>query len=245
MEKLITTSLLIFAASLSFGQHQSVWVEGEAANQKSVSPHGWYESVKKDELSGGDWIANWGKTPGTASYKIQIPKAGGYTLWLRANPVQSSLKFRFDEGEWVQVDFKANKHETINIASDNKPDLRITSWVSAGIHEFAAGEHQIGVRFDSANNNHGSLDCFCLTTDKDWRPRRFLKPRQAAPAWSAPELTDDNLEKWLTFLQPSDDELGWRKMRWHHSLSEAAAEAKLLGRPVLLWAMNGHPCGET
>ena len=39
--------------------------------------------------------------------------------------------------------------------------------------------------------------------------------------------------------------LAWRGVRWHRHLDEAADEARHLGRPILLWAMNGHPCGET
>ena len=34
--------------------------------------------------------------------------------------------------------------------------------------------------------------------------------------------------------------LGWRT-----ELGAASAEAKALQRPILLWAMNGHPCGLT
>ena len=70
-----------------------------------------------------------------------------------------------------------------------------------------------------------------------------------APAVSgqgtAPELSDDNYRDWLTFIRPTDAELKWRQVRWHPSLSAAAAEARTLQRPVLLWTMNGHPCGET
>ena len=60
-----------------------------------------------------------------------------------------------------------------------------------------------------------------------------------------PTLTDDNLREWTAFIRPKEDELAWRKVRWHKSLSEAAAEARRLERPILLWTMNGHPCGET
>ena len=61
--------------------------------------------------------------------------------------------------------------------------------------------------------------------------------------WPAPELDDDNLRQWMTFIRPTREELKWRQVRWHKSLS--VAEAKRLQRPILLWTMNGHPCGET
>ena len=63
--------------------------------------------------------------------------------------------------------------------------------------------------------------------------------------WPAPELTDDNFRDWLAFVRPTAEELSWRQVRWHPSLSVAAAEARKLERPILLWTMNGHPCGET
>ena len=69
---------------------------------------------------------------------------------------------------------------------------------------------------------------------------------QEPPArWPAPDLTERSYGKWLEFIRPSEDELRWREVRWHKSLSEAAKEARELQRPILLWAMNGHPCGET
>ena len=101
------------------------------------------------------------------------------------------------------------------------------------------------MRFNSGNNNHGMLDCLCLTTDTKWKPSRILKPGESKPHFPAPKISDATLDQWLAFLRPSAEELGWRKVRWHHSLSEAAAEAEKLQRPILLWAMNGHPCGET
>jgi len=75
-----------------------------------------------------------------------------------------------------------------------------------------------------------------------------LLSRQAAAQqyqWAAPKLTDKNLQQWLTFIRPTQKELKWRKIRWHKSLSVAAREAKRLNRPILLWTMNGHPCGIT
>jgi hypothetical protein len=63
--------------------------------------------------------------------------------------------------------------------------------------------------------------------------------------WPAPELNEQSYKRWLEFIRASEDELKWRRMRWHKSLSSAALEAKRLERPVLLFTMNGHPCGET
>ena len=63
--------------------------------------------------------------------------------------------------------------------------------------------------------------------------------------WPAPVLTDGNLTEWLTFIRPTAEELKWRNIRWHTSLASAVEEARRLQRPILLWTMNGNPCGET
>lgn len=237
--------ILLSLACPLLAEEQSVWVEGEAAVDKSVQHNGWYASVKNDELSGGGWISHWGNGVGSATYKIEIPKDDTYVLWLRANPVQTKLNVRFDGGTWYNVNFRRNQFETVNIAADNKPDLRFVGWVRAGVQKFSAGEHEVEIRFNSDNSNHGGLDCFCFTTDDDWKPTKTVKPGEDAPFWEAPTITDENIDQWLDFLRPTSDEEAWRKVRWHHSLSEAAAEARELQRPILLWAMNGHPCGET
>ena len=79
-------------------------------------------------------------------------------------------------------------------------------------------------------------------SEVDW-PELRAATRNAR--WPAPQLTDQNYIQWLTFIRPSEQELKWRDIRWHSQLSEAAVEARRLQRPILLWTMNGHPCGET
>ena len=37
----------------------------------------------------------------------------------------------------------------------------------------------------------------------------------------------------------------WRKIGWRSDFWTAVVEAQRDEKPVLLWAMNGHPCGET
>lgn len=227
------------------GQAGTVWVEGEAADEKKIQRNGWYAGVKKDELSGEGALMHWGNTEGAAIYRITVPEAGQHALWLRANPVQARLKVRVGSRGWLTPDVPGDSHEQINIAANNKPDLRFVAWVRAGLLDLPEGETTVVVRFVSENHYHGMLDCFCLTTDLDWQPQGTLKPGEQAPHWPVPALTNDNLGEWIDFIRPSTEELGWRAVRWHRRLAEAAEEAEKLNRPILLWAMNGHPCGET
>lgn len=64
-------------------------------------------------------------------------------------------------------------------------------------------------------------------------------------ALPAQELRDENLDKWLDYIQPNVDELDWQEIPWRSRLDHALLEAGEKGRPVLLWAMNGHPLGCT
>ncbi len=64
-----------------------------------------------------------------------------------------------------------------------------------------------------------------------------------APATQTPNAR--NFDKWLAFIRPSQDELKYEKIGWRNKFWPAVQEAKRLGRPILLWTMNGHPLGCT
>jgi len=55
----------------------------------------------------------------------------------------------------------------------------------------------------------------------------------------------ENYRQLLTFIQPDAKEQAYKEIDWRVKFSEAIAEAKELGRPILLWTMNGHPLGCT
>ena len=58
-------------------------------------------------------------------------------------------------------------------------------------------------------------------------------------------LAPDSLDRWLTYLLPGEDEVAWLEIPWRATLWEAVRVAHEQQRPVLLWAMNGHPLGCT
>jgi hypothetical protein len=45
-------------------------------------------------------------------------------------------------------------------------------------------------------------------------------------------------------IVPKGEELSWHAVPWRPELRTALAEADREGKPVLLWAMNGHPLGQ-
>lgn len=62
---------------------------------------------------------------------------------------------------------------------------------------------------------------------------------------AAPELSDATFDEIAKAIRPRDDELAFLKIGWHESFYGAVKEAREANRPVLLWAMNGHPLGCT
>lgn len=65
----------------------------------------------------------------------------------------------------------------------------------------------------------------------------------ACVAQEAPRLDDSSLDRWVTYLAPDDAESGWCSVPWRESFREGVRDSQIEGRPILLWAMNGHPMG--
>ena len=65
-----------------------------------------------------------------------------------------------------------------------------------------------------------------------------------APA-SAQQLTAEACAQVRETVLPSVSEEQWRTISWRDTLGGAVLEADEQQRPVLLWAMNGHPLGCT
>jgi hypothetical protein len=67
-------------------------------------------------------------------------------------------------------------------------------------------------------------------------------------AMSLPAASDEFAIDWTDVerkVLPRADELEYRDIGWRVSLWEALKEAQREKKPVLLWAMNGHPLGCT
>jgi hypothetical protein len=58
-------------------------------------------------------------------------------------------------------------------------------------------------------------------------------------------LTQAEFERLWAHVLPEPDELEWRRIPWRIVLTDAVLEAQQADKPVLLWAMNGHPLGCT
>lgn len=246
---------LLFVLVAFLGKVQAydfIWIEGEAPSQTNVGKHPWYYGeINKSELSGNDFLAHFGDQPGTASYTFQAPAAGDYHFWVRANPLGNDLSYRLNDAEETPIDMKRDHTGNLNLAPDNKPDLRFIAWANAGPVTLKEGENKITFTFRarSGDHLHGSLDCFVFTR-APFTPMGKVKPDQIAEQLAA--VAREN-EGWTMWNPPADD---YRDcpidLRF---LNEPVAGARghvraengrfLLGdgTPVRFWAVNGPPEG--
>lgn len=65
------------------------------------------------------------------------------------------------------------------------------------------------------------------------------------PDFVVPRLRADSFDAWVSYLTPCADELSWAAVDWLPTYAEGVAAAQAQRRPLLLWAMNGHPLGCT
>lgn len=158
---------------------EAIWIEGERPTTQAVSPHPWwYDQVKKDRLSGGDWIHHFDESkPGEASYAFSVPAKASYRLWLRANATRSKLSYRLDAGPWTPIHLEG-AFEVENIAADGAPDLRFIAWIGVGPLDLAQGAHTLSFQFgkpDDVPQYHGGIDAIVLATGP-FAPRGLAKP---------------------------------------------------------------------
>ncbi len=162
----------------------------------------WYDQVKKEVLSGGDWISNFDdKKEGTAEYEIEAKEAGDYTFWVRANPL-GSLAYALEGGPWTAIDLKKDKRGEQNIAIDNKPDLRFIAWEKAGKLNLTQGPHRLAFKISGPPNNNGALDCFVLTTDA-FVPQGTMKPGETIAGAAEESPADPKDAIWIEGENPS------------------------------------------
>ncbi len=184
------------------GPKDAVWIEGESAADDSFTGHSWYDSVKKDVLSGGTWLSNFNRENATARYTFQIVAADTYTFWLRANPVKAKMRYRLDGGDWKPVDF-GTARDRINIAADNKPDLRFIGWVRLGTVDLDAGKHTASFSIPGGVNHHGAIDCFAFVRIP-FAPSGARKPAVGKPGSAGPK-------DWFVVV-PDDDAFSERSV---------------------------------
>lgn len=242
-----TVGLALFALGLLAGPSPGawIWVEGEKPVRSSMHRHpAWYDLVKRDQLSGGDFITNFHPEIGQASYRADATEAGKYTLWVRANPTATKLSYRVNDGPWTAADLAGSARETTNIAADGKIDLRFLAWSRPGEVTLKKGVNAIHFRMESDNLNHGALDCFVLANGP-FEPKGVLKPGEVArrttpvePGWQVFDPTPDLFAPDAGFdlralNEPEAGRGGFIAAKGSNFVHSAS------GEPVRFWAVNG------
>jgi hypothetical protein len=63
--------------------------------------------------------------------------------------------------------------------------------------------------------------------------------------WSAEdppgELTDKTFALWRDRIRPKTDDLCFKTVKWLPTFWDGVMAAQIADKPILLWAMNGHP----
>jgi hypothetical protein len=67
----------------------------------------------------------------------------------------------------------------------------------------------------------------------------------AAPAGAGERLTDADFARLHALIKPNAREEAWLQVPWRTNLWQARKEAAAVGKPLLLWEMDGHPLGCT
>ena len=240
----ITRTMLVGMLLLVFGgplRAEMIWVEGEDAVSRTMRGHGWYDSVKKAELSGGAWLSHFGagEMP-VARFQFETAEPGEYEFWLRANPVGTSMSVRINDGAWTSVSFQKKEQQT-NIAGDGKPDLRFVAWVKAEKLSLKRGSNTLEVRFESENNRHGGIDCFVLSREA-FLPQGSRKPGEktglADPGtWAFEPDRDGFSSASLLDLSELNQKPAGRSGRVARS-RDGGAFVDGAGQPLRFWAVN-------
>ncbi len=59
------------------------------------------------------------------------------------------------------------------------------------------------------------------------------------------KLTEKTYPAVVKALQKPPVKTYWRTIPWHPNFGDAIEVARKEDKPILLWSMNGHPCGMT
>ena len=58
-------------------------------------------------------------------------------------------------------------------------------------------------------------------------------------------LNENTYGIWRKYIEPTELDLAWTGIPWRTSFQEGLLESGVKQKPMLMWAMNGHPLGCT
>jgi hypothetical protein len=246
LSALFTSLAIVLTVSTPlWSQEDVIWIEGESASSPAVTKHSWYSAVKSNQLSGNDLLSHFNDDKvGRASYSFTAPQAGEYELWVRTNPIQSALSYSLNATPKSKIDLTKSKRDEINIAADDKPDLRFLAWIKVDKITLKEGTNKLTFFFESAKHHHGYLDCFLLS------PKPILPRGATLPNATANSKTSGD---WVAF-EPGTDAFDLNSAIDLRHLNErfAGEHGRIVakdgqffhsstGAAVRFWGVNGPP----
>ncbi len=195
----LTGALSLLASVTTPAQGAFIWIEGEDYESATVHGNAWWESIRKEGLSGGDYVTNFKESDqpeGKATYKVKVAEGGTYALWLRgasngftwslngAAPVATSAGElrKLDRDNRRNQEWVRRYRDERNLAIDGATDARYYGWHYLADLELTSGEHTLTFTLGGAQEEkpHGAIDCFVLTTGP-FEPNGPFKPGEANP----------------------------------------------------------------
>ncbi len=178
MRHVLAVSLLMMLGGQADAADYISW-EGETPTATNFPAKTWFSAKpnEKDKLSGGAWLTNIGeRSPGSdeafARYRVNVPQAGAYHLWVRKFWKHGPFRWRFNQNDWQVCG------RDVALA-DNVPLRKHVgaNWVSLGKVTLPAGAHTFELRLLAKEGEKltAAFDCFVLSRNP-FVPRGKLKP---------------------------------------------------------------------
>jgi hypothetical protein len=76
-----------------------------------------------------------------------------------------------------------------------------------------------------------------------WVVAGLIQLLMVAGGWAA--ISEGTFKELHGLLNPTKEEEAWRTIPWKTGLLDAQRQAAAEGRPIFIWAMDGHPLGCT
>ncbi len=218
-----------------------IWIEATEAVVHDVTHHNWYNRLDRSHFSQETWVTHYdGSKPGILGYDMNVPLSGIYRLWVRANPSNTGLAWRLDDGDWQALDMQQSR-ERLNVAADGSLDHRFIAWIDAGTVALKEGQQRITFRMKGGIQNSGILDCFVLHANRSWNPSGISRPGTVSG-------------------RATDGYVAWEPPAWHagldsviclrHLNEDVAGQSGFVrregdqfflgsGKPVRFWTVQG------
>ena len=65
------------------------------------------------------------------------------------------------------------------------------------------------------------------------------------PLLQVDRMSPQQQEAWRDYLLPTAEEIAFASLPWRSTFADGLRDASAVGKPLLLWVMNGHPLGCT